>query len=209
MKKATENQQDVNDYINKMWGDPIIVLEQVFFPYLDLMKGSTIVCEIGVGTGRWSREIIKRMNFDNETKLILVDHSSWVIDFLKNYFREEQRIFPLLNNGNNLPISTDGSVDLIFSDGTFIELKLGQILSLIKEIHRALKPGGIFTFDFIDIDTEEAWRHLHTYCDQFGHCFTYHSADTMIRLFSEVGFSLKNRVQIPKSKSVYLVFEKK
>jgi hypothetical protein len=98
------------------------------------------------------------------------------------------------------------SVDFIFSNGTFIEMKLGTIYLLANEFARVCKPGGKVAFDFIDIETKEGWKYLESSSLEFSGCFTYHCAHTIEKLFVNAGFDLQDHWQYGKSK--YIVFTK-
>ena len=136
---AKEAGMDVNDWIESKlgWQAPLPILEVVVFPF---MEPEDIVCELGVGTGRWSRHLLKRLNSDG--RLLLIDHSQWIVLNAQDFFKKDPRVFVYLGNGQSLPIKRTAWVDLIFSDGTFIELKLGTILNYAKEFQPSSKNRG-------------------------------------------------------------------
>ena len=98
------------------------------------------------------------------------------------------------------------SVDLCFSNGAFIEFKLGTILLFAKEFWRILKRNGYVIFDYIDISTEEAWQHLKSQSAVHHRTFTYHCGHTIDKVFASVGFTVLERHQ--EDKSTYVVFQK-
>jgi hypothetical protein len=105
-------------------------------------------------------------------ELYLVDHSPWIVDFVRGYFRSNPRVHILLNDSRSLPLACS-QVDLIFSQGTFIELKLGLFYLYSLEFCRVLKPGGYCVLDYIDITTGGGWEYLKAQSRQYGDCFTY------------------------------------
>lgn len=205
LKKADEAGMDVNDYINSKMGSPVPTLEMFVFPYLKGLK-DPVFCEIGIGTGRWSRDIASELNNYGKWKLYIVDHSAWIINFLVNYFEREKNIFPLLNDGITLPVNESSSVDIVFSNGTFIEFNLQKIFSYCREFKRVLKKNGYAIFNYIDVDSEVGYNHLKTQADKVNSCFTYHSTSVIDKIFNEAGFELIERKVL--GNSTYVVFRK-
>jgi ubiquinone/menaquinone biosynthesis C-methylase UbiE len=148
--------KDVNDWEEQAlgWVAALPALERIVFPVL---RDNWRVIEVGPGTGRFSRHLAARLTHGN---LSLVDHSAWLVDFLRAYFRDNPRVSVTLNDGFGLPFADSGFADLVFSAGTLIALKLGAIELYAREFARVLKPGGRVIFDYIDPDTPEGWRHL-------------------------------------------------
>ncbi|MEO6694356.1 MAG: class I SAM-dependent methyltransferase [Ignavibacteria bacterium] len=203
LKEAQELGIDVNDHINNKFSDPAKVLEILVFPLIrDLSE--PVICEIGVGTGRWSRAFAKELSFKKQWKLFIVDHSPWIADFLKNYFKDYQNVFPVLNDGRSLPMIENNYVDLVFSNGTFVELSLTKIYSYSKELNRILKTGGILIFNYLDLNSNEGWDHLKDRIDYPGNPYTYHTTETIDRIFKENGFEIVERKLLGNSTYVTL-----
>lgn len=198
---ANEAGMDVNDWIESVlhWVEALPILKELVFPYVN---AGSCICEIGPGTGRHARYIIPRIP---DGKLHLFDHSSWIQNFLANYFAAYQNVFVHDCDGHTLDMP-DRSVDVVFSNGTFIELKLGEIYLYAKEFARVVKANGYVIFDYIDISTREGWQHLETQSTRRGNTFTYHSENTINELFANAGFTLTEYQQHGKSK--YVVFRK-
>src|ERR687883_692434 len=68
---------------------------EVVFPHLR-PEGQDVVVELGPGTGRFSRHLAARLT---DGELRLVDHSPFVVDFLRRYFRANPRVSVHLNDG--------------------------------------------------------------------------------------------------------------
>ncbi|MCB0728722.1 MAG: class I SAM-dependent methyltransferase [Ignavibacteriae bacterium] len=205
LRQADESGSDVNDYICSKMGSPLPTLEKFVFPYLRKIK-DPVFCEIGTGTGRWSRDIAGELRKHNEWKLYLIDHSPWIINFLVKYFEKESNIIPLLNDGKSLPVKEDLSIDMVFSTGTFIEFNLQTIYSYCCEFKRLIKKNGYAIFNYFDIDTEVAFNHMKGQRERSNSCFSYHSNAAIDKIFNEAGFELILRQVY--GESSYVVYRK-
>jgi ubiquinone/menaquinone biosynthesis C-methylase UbiE len=195
VESARRLRMDVNDYEETQlgWFPAQALLEATTFPYL---RDDSVVCEIGPGTGRFSRYIVPRIP---EGQLHLVDHSSWMVRFLETYFRDQRKVSVHLGDGHSLPFERSGWMDLIFVAGTIVALKLGTIHLYAREFARVLKPGGVVIFDYIDPTTAEGWTHLQTEGHRLADVYTYHAPEIIDRVFADAGFEGFARQQFAKS----------
>lgn len=186
---------DVNEYEERHlgWYPAQVLLEATTFRYL---RADSVVCEVGPGTGRFSRFIVSRIPGG---QLHLVDHSPWMIRFLERYFRDQPQVRVHLSDGQSLPFAQNGWMDLVFVAGTIVALKLGTIHLYALEFARVLKPGGIVVFDYIDPSTAEGWAHLETEGHRLADVYTYHAPEIIDRVFAEAGFEGFGRQQFAKS----------
>ncbi len=186
---------DVNDYEEKClaWRLPRPTLDEIVYPYL---YPEAKVCEIGPGTGRWSRHILEQIPAG---ELHLVDPSPWMVRFLSGYFTRAANVTAHLNDGQSLPFDREHWLDMIFSANTFVELKLGSIYLYVREFARCLKPGGYAVVDYVDPTTSEGWQHLMTQGVEMAPVYTFHHAETIDRVFAEAGLTIERRYQIGKS----------
>jgi SAM-dependent methyltransferase len=186
---------DVNDYEEQClgWRLPQPTLDDIVFPYL---TPASLVCEIGPGTGRWSRHIAERVPAG---ELHLVDPSPWMVRFLGAYFSQRPNVHAHVNDGQSLPFERDAWLDVIFSANTFVELKLGVILHYLQDFTRALKPGGYAVIDYLDPTTEEGWQHLQTQGADMATVYTFHAPQVIDKVFETSGFAIQRRYQVGKS----------
>jgi SAM-dependent methyltransferase len=186
---------DVNDYEESQlgWQPARELLEATTFAHL---RSNSIVCEVGPGTGRFSRLILPRIP---EGELHLVDHSAWMVRFLDSYFANGPNVRVYLGDGQSLPFARSAWIDMVFIAGTIIALKLGTIQRYALECARVLKPAGVLIFDYIDPTTAEGWQHLHTEGRRLPDVYTYHATDIIDRVFAEAGFEDFQRQQLGKS----------
>jgi SAM-dependent methyltransferase len=193
---------DVNDYEESHlgWYPALELLQATTFPNL---TPSSIVCEVGPGTGRFSRHLVPRVS---SGQLHLVDHSPWMVRFLRGYFRQCPNVFVHQGDGFSLPLASNAWMDVVFVAGTIIALKLGTIQAYVLEFARVLKPGGLVIFDYLDPTTSDGWRHLHTEGRRLPDVYTYHAPQVIDRVLSEAGFGGFERKQL--GKSTYLIARK-
>jgi len=185
---------DVNDYeeTHLGWYPALALLEATTFQHL---RPDSVVCEVGPGTGRFSRHILPRID---RGELHLVDHSPWMVRFLETYFQQHQ-VHVHLGDGQSLPLTRAGWMDLVFVAGTVVALKLGTIQLYAHEFARVLRPGGVAVFDYIDPTTVEGWTHLETEGHRLADVYTYHAPQVIDRVFAQAGFEAFERQQIGKS----------
>jgi len=202
LEAAHQLQMDVNDYQEQRlgWYPAETLLEATLFTHL---RPDSFVCEVGPGTGRFSRYILPRIPHG---QLHLVDHSAWMVRFLRGYFRDQSNVFVHLSDGQSLPMPNMGWVDVVFVAGTIIALKLGTIRLYAAEFARVLKPGGLVIFDYLAPTTAEGWEHLHSEGRRLADVYTYHAPEVIDHVFTEAGFEQFERQQL--SKSTYFTARK-
>jgi SAM-dependent methyltransferase len=169
-------------------------LEELVFP---LLREDSRVCEIGPGTGRWSRHIVERIP---RGELHLVDPSPWMVRFLGHYFEQRTNVTSHVNDGQSLPFGGRSEwLDVIFSANTFVELKLGVFWLYVADFGHALRPGGYVVVDYIDPTTPEGWQHLVTQPAEMAPVYTFHAPQVIDRVFEHAGLSIERRFQVGKS----------
>jgi ubiquinone/menaquinone biosynthesis C-methylase UbiE len=194
--------QDVNDWQEQAlgWVPSLPALERIVFPSL---QPDWRVIEVGPGTGRFSRFLASKLP---RGELHLVDHSPWLVAFLRDYFRDCPQVSVALNDGYVLPFDQGDWADLVFSAGTLVALKLGAIELYAREFQRVLKSGARVIFDYIDPDTPAGWKHLTSQTPFLRSVYTYHAASAIDKVFASAGFRIGERIQ--DGKSTYLTVHK-
>jgi ubiquinone/menaquinone biosynthesis C-methylase UbiE len=186
---------DVNEYeeAHLGWAPALSQLEATTFAHV---RPDSKVCEVGPGTGRFSRLLAARLP---EGELHLVDHSPWMVRFLHDYFRDDSHVRVHLGDGHSLPFDRNGWLDVVFTAGTVIALKLGTIRLYAVDCARALKADGVLIFDYIDPTTPEGWAHLHSDGARLPDVYAYHAPEVIDRVLAETGFARIERQQLGKS----------
>ena len=132
IKKALRVLLTKNDIYGLEWGDPDVVpplsyiRDHFLRPYL--LPNSTII-EIGPGGGRWTRYTL------NVSHIYAVDYHQELLNELKSNF-DANNITYIKNNGDDFPNIPDGSIDFLFSFGTFVHLDT----DIIDRYLRNMKP---------------------------------------------------------------------
>jgi SAM-dependent methyltransferase len=195
LQAATMAGMDVNDYEEQRlgWRLPQPTLDDVVFPYL---TPESKVCEIGPGTGRWSRHLASKVP---NGELHLVDPSPWMVRFLNHYFHSSPHVRAHVNDGQSLPFAQSAWLDLVFSANTFVELKLGIIYLYLRDFARVLKRGGYVVTDYVDPTTTEGWAHLTSQPPEMAPVYTFHAPAVIDRVFDSTGFRIERRYQVGKS----------
>ncbi len=204
VRAAKEAGFDVNDWIEKElgWIPARPVLEDLVFP---LLRPDSTVCEVGIGTGRWARQIATHIP---NGRLALVDRSSWVVEFCRGYFSNTPQVDVHLCDGASLPFRESSWADLVFSQGMIITLKLGHIMLYLHEFARVLKPGGSAVLDFIDPETPEGWAFLEREYRVSHDVFAFHTQSSIAKCLSAAGFEVSHFRNVGKSTYVVARIEK-
>jgi SAM-dependent methyltransferase len=114
--------------------------------YIEPFVGPDKVClEIGPGGGRWTQFLV------GARELILVDLNPEFFEYLRRRFPEAApRMRFYETSGYELGGVADGSVDFVFSFGTFVHIEPEGIDAYLGELRRVLRPGGIASLQYAD-----------------------------------------------------------
>lgn len=144
--------------------------EQANFPALMSVVGNIagkIVLDFGCGNGRFTN----RFESLGAAKVIGVDISPSMIDLAKQG-DSGSHVEYHANPDNSLSFLASDSVDVVMANLVFMmSPSKEEVAKAMKEIHRALKPGGIFAF----LITHPAFieRGAHDYRNEFDGPFNY------------------------------------
>ncbi len=212
MKEAAEAGMDINDYQEIRLGfvESLPLLKEIVFPLIDKLKDPNII-ELGPGSGRWSRHIIKKIEDNGGGRVILVDHSEWIVDFLRDYFKNvsDNKLSLTFSkcDGFKLPADTENfSADLIFASNTFVALGIYFYYTYSHDFFRVLKNGGYCIFDYIDLNTEGGWKFLKQKTKEGLNYYTYYTFEAVDKVFRDAGFEYVSRYYY--GKSTYLIYRK-
>lgn len=128
------------------WGDPEIVEPLTFIrdryvlPYVNKERNAM---EIGPGGGRWTRYLL------GFKKLYVVDYYAELLNELKRHLRKSTIEF-IKNNGTDFPGIGKGTIDYLFSFGTFVHLDSAIIEAYLVNMKPILKAGANVVIHYSD-----------------------------------------------------------
>lgn len=134
------------------WGDPDkdpslrTIRERYIEPYVDPQK---VCVEIGVGGGRWTRYLT-----GFKTVYAVDFHKEMFVELAKNV--DAPNVVYVNNNGTDFPGIAPGSVDFLFTFGTFVHLDLDIIEKYLENMFVILKPGARAFVQYSDKTKEVA-----------------------------------------------------
>lgn len=149
--KFLEKWQDVNDRLEK--GDDRMAynaMKRLFsLPEMSFSKGR--ILEVGAGTGRFTREILKYV--DDNTELVALEMNKkpykYLLKTLKKMRPKGGNVKPMLVDFYNNGFSSEG-FDLVIVAWFDMTMTLFEWNKLMIESNRLLKKNGIIAFDFMD-----------------------------------------------------------
>ncbi len=176
LQQAKERLGDVSLY-GLHWGDPEkhanlkTIRKRWITPYVDPEK--TCV-EIGVGGGRWTRYLT------GFKKVYAVDYHEEMFKELRKTVRADN-VECIKNNGDDFPGIAPGSIDFLFTFGTFVHIDLDIIERYLENIHRILKPDGRAFIQYSDKTKDVAKKNKN---------FAANTPGIMIPLVKSKGFKV-------------------
>ena len=97
-----------------------------------------LTLDLAIGYGR-NTEKLRQIS----DKVVGVDINQECIDFCKERFKDADNVELVKNDGTDLSIFSDGSVDLVYSFDAMVHFQPEIIEAYIKEFARVIKPGGL------------------------------------------------------------------
>ena len=175
---------DPNDVGDIAWGnDPLKeALDQHYLPYV---KPTSVVLELGPGSGRVTRHIISRC-----AEVILVDYSEMVCDWLNQYLKGKGKYTIHRIDKPSLSAVASQSVDMILANGVFEHIDMDDLMFFLEEFHRVLKPEGVAAFNFDNIMTEDGVQWFRRFRGHPGSkcLFRFYHPEAVRQLAESVGF---------------------
>ncbi len=120
------------------------IVKRYLRPYV---TPEAVVMEIGPGGGRWTQFLV------GAQEVVLVDLNKQFFRYLRKRFRKQRRKLRFYEtSGYELHDIDDGSIDFVFSFGTFVHIEAEGIDEYLGEIARVLRSGGTCTIQYADRD---------------------------------------------------------
>jgi SAM-dependent methyltransferase len=133
---------DPNDVGDAEWASDLLD-EGLRDHYLPLLSPQAVIVELGPGSGRLSRHLIGRCR-----ELIALDNSKYVCKWMRGYLEGKGRFEVHRISGPRLPMLGDAAADAVVAHGVFEHLDLDETYWFLSEFARALRPGGVCSFNF-------------------------------------------------------------
>ncbi len=140
---------DVNDFIEYGKEGMAKNAMQKLFSYDYIARSSGSILEVGSGTGRFTREILKYVS--SKVAVVCLEYSADYCRFLSNYAKEQSWSQVSVIQGDIFKTSLQShSFGLIIIPWFIQPLSLYKYGQLFKESERILKKNGYLVFDFMD-----------------------------------------------------------
>jgi SAM-dependent methyltransferase len=183
IREAAASGRDPNDIGDERWAEDLldVGLKEHYLPYV---TASSVILELGPGSGRLSRHLVGRCG-----KLIMVDSSPQVCDWIREYLQGRGPYRIHLIDGPFLPMIGNDDVDAAFSHGVAEHLDLDELYWFLTEFHRVLRPGGTVAFNFDNVMTNRGIEVLRQDGPRRRALFRVHHPESIRRVASVAGFA--------------------
>jgi ubiquinone/menaquinone biosynthesis C-methylase UbiE len=164
------------------------------------LKGDEILLDLGCGSGIYSRPFSRRLNGGI---VVGLDLSLPMLYYASSRARVEKIDNLLLIHGNafDLPF-TDNEFDAVICGATIHHFSISDLLRVIKEVRRVLKPGGRFMAASLRnwIPGQLSKKFVDWYYQQVG--TNFFRSDDLESLFKQAGL---NNIECHHAKRYWLV----
>ena len=192
LETAKKQGRDPNDVLDEVWsGTPSLPwIEKFVFPHF---KEGYAVCEIGPGSGRFTRHLVNRAS-----QLYLFDYSSYACGFLHKYFHGKGNVSIFHCADNRLHELSDDSVDLFFSMATFVHIEIEPFLSYLREAYRVLRPQRYAILEYASMTTPGGLEFFKgSVPTHYGpSIFRFHHPEKIRAIATDIGFEIANETII-------------
>lgn len=202
IKRAKRENRDPNEVLEEEWPGTLSWLKAHIYPHF---KDGNTVCEIGAGSGRFSRHIVSRC-----AKLYLVDNSLFVCKFLKDYFSNHSSIEVIYCTNCRLPQISSESVDLVFSFSTFVHLDVEQFYGYLQEAERILRSGGFAVIHYANIMSSGGYSFFKEILpSNFNRSiFRFHHPEKIRKIAEKIGLEVFKETPIETERHFFLELRK-
>jgi SAM-dependent methyltransferase len=151
--EAREQGIDPNDIGDHEWQTDLLdaALATHYLPHL---SARSTVLELGPGTGRLTRHLVR-----HAARTIAVDKSPVVCDWIRSYL-PDVAMHHIVDAA--VPMMDDGSVDAVFAHGVMEHLELDELFWFVRDFTRVTRPGGAIVFNFDTPTTHGGMDHVRT-----------------------------------------------
>ena len=206
LKTAEEKGIDINESVEDDWGATRQWLKRFILPFIP--HANPVICEIGPGSGRFSRHLIDRARM-----YYFVDYSDYVCDLLEKLFGSRENARIIKSRNSDIGTVENDSVDFVFSMGTFVHLFIEQIYGYFKEFYRVLRDGGTCVIHFANFMDDGGYDYFIEKLpkeNEYDTCsaFRFYHPEMLEKMAAKIGFSITAKKSIPGTRHCYLVLAK-
>ena len=164
--------QNARHYVatgNKEWSDEefyqsgdLTVKHEILTDMTNICQGKDPkqmkVLEIGCGAGRITRALAKLFG-----EVYAVDVSGEMVRLAQQALRDFPNAHVFRNNGMDLSVIAGVEMDFAFSEIVFQHISSIEIIeNYVREVHRLLRPGGLFKFQVqgdcsVELEVGDTW----------------------------------------------------
>ena len=202
--KAEAEGKDPNDIGDFAWDDDPLKesLERFYYPYIE---PTSVVLELGPGSGRATRHIIGRCR-----EMVLVDYSKFVCQFLNGYLAGKGKFQTHHIDRPAMPSVRSNSIDMALANGVFEHIGKDDMLFFLEDFHRVLKLRGILSFNFDTLMSEGGFSWYQKFRGEPGHhcIFRFYHPDVVRRLGEASGFEVRE-MTTDESRFAHVVLQKR
>lgn len=113
------------------------------------------ILEIGTGGGRWTQFLL------DAATLYSVDINPVMLDYAAHRFGRVENLRLLHTDGTSLPGIAPGSLDFVFSFGTFVHIDAPQIAAYLRALRPLLRPSADVVLHYADKTKPTAAQNIH------------------------------------------------
>jgi cyclopropane fatty-acyl-phospholipid synthase-like methyltransferase len=201
--EARASGKDPNDIGDVEWSDDPLreALERHYLPHV---QADSVVLELGPGSGRLTRHVIRRCR-----EMILVDYSPMVCAWLREYLAGKGRFTVHLIDKPALPMVPSEMVDTVLANGVFEHIGMDDLICFLEEFHRVLRRGGKCAFNFDNLMNEEGrqWHRKHRGNPGTQNIFRFYHPEMVAKLAQDAGFRTLH-LAADSSRFAYIELEK-
>jgi ubiquinone/menaquinone biosynthesis C-methylase UbiE len=139
----------------------------------EFLTSDMVVLDVACGIGRLAKFIAPKVK-----QYVGVDFSSGMIEKAKERYQGYANVSFFQNDGKSLAVLADNTFDIALCSLAFQHMTRAVTKSYIDEVHRVLKPGGMF---FTDIPRLEYYKD-----DKFA--FTKAQTSSLFNLYSSTEY---------------------
>lgn len=130
--------KDRGEEWSEPWGNSSAQWFNLIYPRIHAYLPANRILEIAIGHGRWTNHL---KNYSSE--LIGIDLAEKCVEYCRKRFNNDKKLVFYQNNGLDLSMVADASVDFVFSFDSLVHVDLPTMKSYLFEIKRVLKSGDV------------------------------------------------------------------